>query len=93
MTNTTNDYSLKTFTGGACQDCVMVIANGDDSGIADIDLWCDMVHQTDPTEHGRWTVVVTDDGESSWFAWSYDCDYCGTAEAGDRFEITFIENN
>lgn len=81
----------ETFTGIACSDCIMAIANGDTSGIEDYDRWVDGVESTDATEDGKYTVIVTDDGESSWFT-SMSCDYCSSGLAGDRYEITFIEN-
>lgn len=77
-----------TATGYVCADCLMVIANADTSGIADVDAWADAVKRTNATENGRYDVVVGDD-ELTFSRTS--CDYCGTTLDGYRHEVVFFD--
>ncbi len=77
------------FTGYACADCIMVIANADTSGIADVDAWLAAVESTNPTADGRYVVVPGDDEID--FG-SQRCRYCGTWLAGYRHEIAFLSD-
>lgn len=76
-----------TADGSVCVDCLMVIANGDTSGISDVDKWSAAVESTNATENGRYRVVVT--GDESYFS-SSRCDYCSDPLAGDRIDVEFI---
>lgn len=83
-----DDASDTDIRGDVCKDCAMVIANSDTSGIADLDAWEARVTAKDPTDGGKYRVVVLD-GEH----WSrYSCDYCGTRFEGDRLPVVFVEN-
>ena len=73
--------------GSVCVDCLMAIANGDTSGISDVDKWAAAVDSTNATEDGRYRVVVT--GAESYFS-SSRCDYCSDPLAGDRIDVEFI---
>jgi hypothetical protein len=73
--------------GSVCVDCVMAIANGDTSGNANVEDWAARIDATDPTEGGKYDVVVT--GDESHFGTSR-CDYCATTLHGDRFDVAFI---
>jgi hypothetical protein len=77
------------FTGYACADCIIVIANADTSGITDVDAWQSAVDATDPTAGGRYVVVPGDDEID--FG-TQRCRYCGTWDAGYRHEIAFLSN-
>jgi hypothetical protein len=76
------------FTGYACADCIMVIANADTSGIEDVADWEARVEATDCTYGGKYDVVpghdVIDFGTQR-------CRYCGTWDSGYRNEIVFLE--
>jgi hypothetical protein len=78
------------FAGAVCVDCVMVIANGDASGIADYDGWSLRVALTDATENGRYDVVVV--GDESYFGTS-SCDFCRDELHGDRVDVVFIDRS
>lgn len=82
--------TIETFEAGVCIDCLMMIANGDSSGIDDFPAWESRVDSYDATEGGRWAVVPDSDGEQ-FFSWA-SCDYCGTCLGGDRFPVTFIDS-
>lgn len=75
------------YTGYACQDCVLVIANADTSGITDLTAWETAVAATDPTNGGRYHVVLADDEID--FG-TQRCRFCGTWLAGYRHEIAFL---
>jgi hypothetical protein len=77
-----------TADGSVCVDCLMAIANGDTSGISDVDKWAAAVESTNATENGRYRVVVSGDGES-YFS-SSRCDYCSDPLAGDRIDVEFV---
>jgi hypothetical protein len=84
-----NDTKQVIDGGSVCIDCAMVIANGDTSGISDLELWEAMIGEHDPTENGKWTYVI-DSGEAHFSC--RRCDYCGSNLAGDRLNVTIIEN-
>jgi hypothetical protein len=81
----------ESFDGSVCVDCVMVIANGDTSGISDVGAWEAGVAALDACEGGRFTVVLAcDDQCEGWFSHSR-CDYCGSTLGGERHPVNFIE--
>lgn len=77
------------FTGYCCQDCLMVIANADISGIPDVAAWEQAVAAMDATCGGKYTIVVGDDAID--FG-TQRCRNCGTWLAGYRHEIVFLED-
>lgn len=84
---------MNTYKGTVCVDCLMVIANGDDSGISDLDAWTARVDATNPTADGRYYFVPAcdEDCDSGHFSGSR-CDYCGTTLAGDRHDVAMLDN-
>jgi hypothetical protein len=78
-----------TADGSVCTDCLIAIANGDTSGISDVDTWSAAVDATDACESGAYSVVIT--GDESYFS-SSRCDYCSDPLAGDRVDVQFIAN-
>jgi hypothetical protein len=78
-----------TITGSVCIDCLLVIANGDTSGIEDLAAWESAVLQANSTEDGRYTIVPVAD--ETHFSTSM-CDNCRTTLAGDRHDVVFIDN-
>jgi secreted PhoX family phosphatase len=84
------------YEGKACVDCLMVIANGDLSGMTDKQRveWETAVENNDPTFGGRLQVVVTgnpdDEDGSSYFLNHGRCDYCGRTQGGDFHPIAFL---
>jgi hypothetical protein len=74
--------------GFVCTDCLMVIANGDTSGIDDVTAWESRVLEKNATEDGRYQVVPGTDtcGHFS----RMGCDYCGSRLAGDVHLVTFL---
>jgi hypothetical protein len=75
------------FTGYACADCIIVIANADTSGITDVDAWQSAVESTNATLDGKYVVVPgTDEIDFG----TQRCLYCGTWLAGYRHEIAFL---
>jgi hypothetical protein len=79
-------------TGLVCVDCAMVIANGDYSGIEDREAWENRVAHTGATENGKYDIVMACpencDGEFS----SARCDFCGTAQDGERHPVAWLAN-
>lgn len=81
-----NDYDA------VCTDCLMMIANGDSSGIEDFDEWQSRVAEKNPTNGGvyYWSPVMSDtDDDLSYFG-KAPCSYCGNHLAGDRHPV-YIE--
>lgn len=74
--------------GSVCIDCLMVIANGDTSGIDDVDAWEKAVEGLNATEDGRYNIVPV--GEETFFG-KGRCDFCGSRLAGDRHDVKFID--
>jgi hypothetical protein len=76
--------------GLVCIDCAMVIANGDTSGIEDLPAWEARVTKQNPTENGRYDIVMSCsencDGEFS----TARCNYCGTTDDGERHPVAFM---
>lgn len=66
-----------------CQDCLMVIANGDYSGIAEEDL-ARVTKATDAL--GRYACA---DGDDLGFSWR-PCECC-EGLAGDRYKVVILE--
>lgn len=65
----------------SCVDCVMWIANNDNSGIEDFATW----HANFKRETANISDLFVDDAES-FFTW-HRCDTCGTALGGNRYKI------
>lgn len=76
-----------TAPGSICVDCLMHVANSDQSGIANVDKWAAAVDATDATESGRYRVVVT--GDETYFS-SSRCDFCSDPLAGARIDVEFV---
>lgn len=73
--------------GWACQDCTVLIANGDapcDLGPAELAGYLDRVERRTGDLH----VVVGDDHDD--FSWS-PCDVCGGNLGGDRHRVHFTD--
>lgn len=85
---------INTYDGAVCVDCLMVIANGDTSGISDLPGWESRVTAKNATDNGRYVVVPAgysdDDDDPTYFGKS-PCDYCGDTLAGDRHPVAFID--
>jgi hypothetical protein len=76
------------FEGAACIDCVIMLANGDESifeTTEDMQAWSARVDTVALYELGN--VVVT--GDESYFS-SHACGNCGTTLAGDRTDIAVL---
>lgn len=78
------------FEGHACVDCMMVIANGDTSGMTDGQLlsWRVGVDSTGLYKLGNVVMACPEDCEGE-FSHSA-CDYCGSGLAGDRHPIAVL---
>lgn len=74
--------------GSVCIDCLMVIANGDTSGIDDLEGWEKAVEAVDALEGGRFMAVLV--GEDTFFGVGR-CAFCGSTLAGDRHDVAFID--
>lgn len=74
--------------GDVCVDCLMVIANGDTSGIDDLAGWELRVDAKNPTDNGAYMVVPV--GDETFFGRGA-CDYCGSTIAGDRHDVVFVD--
>jgi hypothetical protein len=77
------------FDGFVCTDCLMVIANGDTSGIEDVTAWERDVLETNATEDGSYIVVPAYDDDPRFS--TMGCDYCGSKLAGDANLVTFVK--
>ncbi len=77
-------------SGAVCVDCVMMIANGDNSGIEDFPAWEKRVEHVNPTEDGRYEYIL-DDSEDSLFFGTLPCDFCGDHLHGDRHGVGIFE--
>ena len=72
-------------TLAVCVDCLMMIANGDDSGVAD-DEHADWSARFDRFFSVNPTVVVTPDpDDDGYFTWNH-CELCQRPTGGDRFD-------
>jgi hypothetical protein len=83
-----------TYDGLLCADCLMVVANADGSGVSDLEAWESRVEAHNPTDDGRFDVVVgdADDPENGERTFSRQrCDYCGTQLAGYRHPAVWLE--
>lgn len=81
------------YKGEACIDCVIMIANNDNSGMTEEEFaeWTANVERFDACESGKYYAVVDCDEDcEGWFSWS-SCDYCNSRLGGDRHPIVFIE--
>lgn len=70
----------------ACFDCIMILANDDDSGMAD-----GQAHRAKMAANAPdgWYAVPNYDGEE--FFSHIECGVCGDTLAGDRLDITWIK--
>ncbi len=73
-------------SGAVCVDCVMMIANGDNSGIEDFQAWEKRVEDRNPTEDGRYEYIL-DSGDDAVFFGTLPCDFCGDRLHGDRHAV------
>lgn len=76
------------FEGHACVDCVMAIANGDTSGIEDLEAWEKRVDSVALWKLGNVVVNCPEDCEGEFR--TDDCDYCGDHLHGDRHPIAVL---
>ena len=83
MNKTTN-----TFSGTACVDCVMIIANDDDSGMDSDTAVKIRAALAAYNSDGMSVNVDTIDSEPRFS--DSQCDVCETRLAGDRLPVTFI---
>lgn len=76
------------FEGFACVDCTMIIANGDDSGIEDVEQHHQRIAEQGLYELGQVVMACDEDCEGHFS--SSRCDYCGSYLAGDRHPIAVL---
>ncbi len=77
------------YHGWVCVDCTQAIANGPEFSTAEEgDWWASNVEAHNPTDDGKFTVVLGEDENS--FATS-KCDYCGSWLAGYRHAAVWLE--
>ena len=76
------------FEGHACTDCACIIANADDSGIADPAAHWERIGRTALYALGNVVMACPEDcnGEFRTDA----CDYCGETDHGDRHPIAVL---
>lgn len=73
--------------GAVCQDCALIIANDDDSGVSDAAAHRERMAANAPRGH----AVVTCDGEDEHETFARTaCTACGSTLAGDRCPTTWI---
>lgn len=82
------DKATETYGGNACTDCVMIIANDDDSGMDDYTAKIIRAALAAYNHDGMSVNVDTIDNEPHFS--DSRCDVCQTRLAGDRLPITFI---
>ena len=82
------DKVTETFSGNACTDCVMIIANDDASGM-DNDTAAKIYNALAAYNRDGMSVNVDTVGNEPHFSGS-QCDVCETRLAGDRLPVTFI---
>jgi hypothetical protein len=76
------------YEGYACTDCTMLIANGDDSGIAEPMQHYAAIASVGLDKLGHVVMACSDDCEGEFRTDS--CDYCGTSLHGDRHLIAVL---
>jgi hypothetical protein len=76
------------YEGWACVDCVMLIANGDDSGIDNPMRKHQEIASVGLDNLGH--VVLACDGDCEGQFRTDSCDYCGTTLHGDRHPIAVL---
>lgn len=77
--------------GQACIDCTMVIANADTSGISELKEWEKAVSATNPTQNGKYQIVMTCGEECEGESRDGSCDYCGRSLGYAEFHpIAFL---
>lgn len=76
------------YEGHACIDCVMLIANGDDSGIEEPMVKYQEIAHVGLGKLGH--VVMACDEDCEGYFSSSACDNCGTTLAGDRHPIVVL---
>ena len=82
------DKVTETFSGSACTDCVMIIANDDDSGM-DNDTAAKIYNALAAYNRDGMSINVDTVENEPHFSGS-QCDVCQTRLAGDRLPVTFI---
>lgn len=80
--------ATETFSGSACTDCVMIIANDDDSGM-DNDT-AKIIRAALAALNSDGVSVNVDTVENEPHFSGSQCDVCETRLAGDRLPVTFI---
>lgn len=80
--------ATETFSGSACVDCVMIIANDDDSGMDDSTAKIIRAALAAYNSDGMSVNVDTVENEPRFS--DSQCDVCETRLAGDRLPVTFI---
>ena len=75
-------------TGEVCVDCLMIIANDDDSGMSAEQAEASRAGIADWRAEGY--TVVANDFEDPSFG-SFPCEVCGSRDGGDRFPVTFMK--
>jgi hypothetical protein len=76
------------YEGQACVDCVMLIANDDDSGINDPMRKYAEIAAVGLGKLGDVVMACDEDCEGEFSA--AGCDYCGSTLAGDRHPIAVL---
>ena len=78
----------ETYSGKACTDCVMIIANNDASGMDEHTAKIIRAALAAYNRDGMSVNVDTVENEPHFS--DSQCDVCETRLAGDRFPVTFI---
>lgn len=76
------------YEGFACVDCTMLIANDDDSGIAEPMRKRQEIAHVGLGKLGHIVMACNEDCEGEFRTDA--CDYCGTTLAGDRHPIAVL---
>lgn len=82
------DKVTDTYSGSACTDCVMIIANDDGSGMDDSTAKIIRAALAAYNRDGMSVNVDTIDNSPRFSG--RQCDVCQTRLAGDRLPVTFI---
>lgn len=87
MTNPENDTHGETYTLDGCSDCLVWVANADDSGMTD-ERAAEVV--TGVTEWNDAGYYLVPEGKERGFSMT-KCEVCKSPLGGDRFEMYAIE--